>query len=135
MQTLITRILFLATAAISLAACDQWPGLGDGDAGFAAGGDHVEDTSGNLGSSCGTSVTCQLGYNCLTQASSGYCSKTCSSDTDCGYGGSCQQVQAWGGMVCLKTCMSDQSCRPGYSCQTAGTAQVCYVGTSQTDGG
>jgi hypothetical protein len=115
-----------------LLSCDSWPGL-NGNGGFAAGATQVDDTTGDLGSACGSSVTCQSGLTCATAAPNGYCTKNCSTDSDCG-NGSCLPIYAWGGMICLKTCTSDQLCRPSYSCQTTGTASVCFTAAAK-DGG
>jgi hypothetical protein len=124
----------LATmTSLSVAGCDDWPGVSK-DSGVAGGGRRIADTSGAIGSSCGSSVTCNSGLICVTRAPDGLCSKSCSSDGDC-QGGSCQLVTAWGGLLCLKTCVSDQMCREGYSCVSTGTANVCAQAVAQPDAG
>jgi hypothetical protein len=109
-------------------ACDGWPGVG-GDGGLTPGVSHMDDKSGNLGSSCGTDVKCNLPLLCLTTAPSGLCTKQCSSDADCqASGASC--VSAFGGLICVKNCVSDQMCREGYSCGSTGSASVCLKETT-----
>jgi hypothetical protein len=120
-----------ALASLLVFGCENWPGVSK-DSGFAGVGTRVADTSGAIGSSCGTSVRCNTGLTCVTRAPDGLCTKNCMSDADCG-GGSCQLVSAWGGLICLKTCVSDQMCREGYSCVSAGTANVCAQGVTQPD--
>lgn len=114
-------LLLPAVLLVAFIACDEWPGLGDGDGGPPA-ASRMEDNSGRLGSSCGSTVTCNQGLTCLTTAPGGLCTKLCASDADCS-GGSC--LMAWGGLYCFTTCSSDLMCRSSYSCLSTGMAYVC----------
>jgi hypothetical protein len=116
-------------AMVAAASCSPWPGLQNSDAGFS-GGTRVADRSGDIGSECGTDVTCAAGLTCLTTAPSGLCTKACASDKDCG-DSSCQV--AFGGLFCLPTCASDQQCRDQYACLTDGTVSVCAPASLEPD--
>lgn len=120
---------------LSVAACDDWPGVGDGDGGVTGGAARAEDTSGLLGSSCNATTLCRGTLSCVAQAPGGLCTKACSTDDDCDQVGSCQYVPDWGGTICLKLCTSDEVCRPQYSCQFTGAANVCFEAPSTADGG
>ena len=126
---MVTRARALAVMVVGLltaVSCDHWPGVGDSDGGPPAAGSQLEDTTGLLGSSCGSTVSCRGDLTCVTTAPGGLCTKACQSDADCDLVGSCQYVQNWGGQICLKSCSSDQSCRPQYSCQATTTGNVCF---------
>ena len=116
---------------VSLAGCSDWPGVSK-NSGVASAEARIADTSGAIGSSCGSSVKCNSGLICVTQAPDGLCTKSCSSDADC-QGASCQLAPAWGGRICMKTCVSDQMCREGYSCVPSGSANVCAQAIARPD--
>jgi hypothetical protein len=71
---------------------------------------------------------------CLTEDAAGwpggYCSATCSSDTDCGVDGICQDG------ACVLSCASNADCRAGYTCQNffASGPQVCAPATGGKPG-
>jgi hypothetical protein len=125
----------VTVALLAATSCDDWPGISDGGA-PPAGGTQLEDASGRLGSSCGSSVACLGDLTCVTTAPGGLCTKSCTTDADCEQVGSCQYVPEWGGPICLKVCQGDAFCRPQYSCQFAGSASVCFQATAVAgDGG
>ncbi len=117
-------LLLPVTLLLAFIACDEWPGVGDGDGGTSVpgGGTRIENNSGGLGSSCSTSAPCQTGLVCLTQMPNGMCTRPCTTESDCS-GASCQVV--YGGMFCIPTCTSDLVCRSSYSCLSTGTATLC----------
>ena len=110
-----------------LAACSNWPGLGgNNDGGLSTGaGSRIEDTSGRLGSACGSGVSCYPGLTCDPSEPGGLCTRACSTDADCG-GAVCVVTDA--GLACFKTCLDDRSCRSSYSCQSNGMASYCGPG-------
>lgn len=66
-------------------------------------------------------------------APGGYCTSTCSLDSECGEGGVCVSRGPKGGM-CLKTCLERSDCRDGYGCEPHGRdlnfeARVCVPRT------
>lgn len=86
--------------------------------------------AGGAGDPCQTNADCSSG-TCLTQAGSGwaggYCTKTCTSDTDCSAGSRCVASSS-GPSMCLRTCSSSGDCRgAGYACVNpdGGTTSVC----------
>ncbi len=117
-------LLVVLVSVLAAASCSDWPGSIDG--GAPASSSQLEDVSGLLGSSCGSSVSCLGGLTCVTVAPAGLCTKPCASDADCQQVGSCQWVPDWGGQICLKRCTSDVSCRPEYSCQVTVSGSVCF---------
>jgi hypothetical protein len=86
--------------------------------------------SGQIGAPCRTDGQCTLGKapKCWTNnilgdpgnlpTAGGYCTSTCTSDTDCGGYGHCLSVQAGAPKYCLRTCYLPNTCRPneGYAC-------------------
>lgn len=122
-----TIIVFVTSALGLVSGCSNWPGV-TSDSTPTGGAYQLEDTSGAIGSSCGSSTTCSQTLTCVSQAPRGLCTKDCNSNDDCN-GGVCVVYPAWGFLVCLKPCDSDQVCRPGYSCQTTGTDNICAPGS------
>ena len=118
------KLCMVVLGATLAGACSPWPGVGD--QGFSAGASRIADTSGNIGSECGSSVTCVYGLTCLKNFPSGMCTKTCASTADCSKG-SCQLINA--ALLCLPTCFTDQMCREGYVCVPNGDVSVCVPGT------
>ncbi|RYE85489.1 MAG: hypothetical protein EOO75_16930 [Myxococcales bacterium] len=129
-RLVVTSVASLGLAAsLLLAACDHWPGFGgEGGTSGVGGTTRLEDTSGRLGSSCGS---CQGGLTCVTGFPNGVCSKGCQSSSDC-QGGLC--VLSGYDLLCLPRCLSDTSCRPGYRCASADEGSVCAPGGSSTGG-
>ena len=125
---LVSGALLALGASLALPACDSWPGLngegynGGGSATAGGGTGRLEDTSGRLGSSCGT---CQSGLSCVGSFPGGLCTRSCQSSADCA-GGLC--VLYGYDLVCMPTCTSDITCRPGYQCSQADEGQVCSPG-------
>jgi hypothetical protein len=97
-------------------------------------------TGGGIGAACGT---CDSGLTCITSAPGGYCTKACASNSDCGQGAYCCQLQDEQGQkqtLCLDACNSNTDCRAGYTCQGDPGATVCFPGgssgtTTTTPGG
>jgi hypothetical protein len=106
-------------------ACSPWPGIGNGEQGLS-GASRISDTSGNIGSECGSAVTCATGLTCVKSFPNGMCTKNCASNKDCTKG-VCQYYS--GSLLCLPTCYSDQMCRDGYVCTPNGEVSVCVPGT------
>jgi hypothetical protein len=106
------------------AACQNWPGVGDGGApnGGTVG---VENTSGGLGSSCSSTVSCNAPFACDASRPNGFCTRGCQSDADCN-GGTCDLTA----LTCAVLCTTDRSCRPEYTCQSNGTSSVCAPGST-----
>ncbi|MCX5898395.1 MAG: Ig-like domain-containing protein, partial [Proteobacteria bacterium] len=74
-------------------------------------------TGGGIGAACGT---CDPGLSCITSAPGGYCTKSCASNSDCGQGAYCYQLQDEQGQkqaLCLDACSANTDCRAGYTCQ------------------
>lgn len=104
-----------------------------------------------IGDPCMLSTECADGL-CLTALfDNGYCSKTCTSDSDCAFGSNCSRNPAGGPNVCLKRCSTagtTTGCRPSYVCDKAGTSLLgvpvcfpactspssCGAGANQCDG-
>lgn len=129
-----TAIAIASILAALNSSCSGWPGVSS-DSTPPAGGSQLDDTTGAIGSSCGTEVSCQPGLTCASQAPGGLCTKACSSNDDCS-GGVCVWYPQLGGLICFKACVSDQVCRPDYSCQTTGSDDLCAPGSAAgVDGG
>lgn len=73
-----------------------------------------------IGDGCTSYRDCADGLACFTGPSipGGYCTRSCSSDTDCGAGGFCYRFPTGG--LCGEACTTDDQCRrsEGYVCQT-----------------
>jgi hypothetical protein len=85
---------------------------------------------GGVGSACGA---CDPGLTCITDAPGGYCTRSCSSNSDCGQDAYCYQVQDEQGQMiglCLAACSTNTDCRDGYTCQGDQGATVCFPGGS-----
>ncbi|MFO0575945.1 MAG: hypothetical protein U1A78_18250 [Polyangia bacterium] len=93
---------------------------------------------GAIGAPCTDDTQCSAGpmpkcwkSNVLNNTSNpatpgGYCSSSCTSDSQCGSGGRCVDFGP-GGKNCLAGCSSATACRkPGYACRFYETAGVCY---------
>ena len=135
-----TIIMKLALPIVALVAvlpvagaCSNWPGSSSNDTPLG-GAYQIDDTSGALGSSCGSTTACNTGLTCVTTAPGGVCTKVCQSNSDCN-GGICVWYPPWGGLVCFRSCVSDQLCRPLYRCQSTGTDSVCAPGAAGADAG
>lgn len=97
-------------------------------------------TGGGIGAACGT---CAPGLTCITSSPGGYCTKSCASNSDCGQGAYCYQLQDEQGQkqaLCLDACSANTDCRAGYTCQGDPGATVCFPGgssgtTTTTPGG
>jgi len=92
----------------------------------------ISEGGGGIGEACGT---CAPGLTCITSAPGGYCTKSCSSNSDCGQGAYCYQVQAEQGQnqaLCLDACSANTDCRAGYTCQGDPGATVCFPGGSSS---
>ncbi len=101
-------------------------GLATGGGTTSAGGSAAGGTALlSIGDPCILSTECADGL-CLTALfDNGYCSKNCTSDTDCAFGSNCSRNPAGGGNVCLKRCTTagtTTGCRPSYVCDKAGTS-------------
>jgi len=82
-----------------------------------------EVVDGTVGSSCGA---CAAGLACLSDGvPNGYCTRTCTVQSDCGAAGACILVST--AAICYRMCQTDDDCRPGYACYYAGTVSVCDV--------
>jgi hypothetical protein len=90
--------------------------------GGSGSGQALED--GTVGASCGS---CDATFSCVSDVPSGYCSKECSSDKECGEAGACIQTATVA--ACFRICESNADCRPKYACVSAGTVSVCDVAT------
>jgi hypothetical protein len=87
-------------------------------------------TGGGIGAACGV---CAPGLTCITDAPGGYCTKTCSRNSDCGQAAFCYQIQDEQGQpqaLCLAACSTNADCRAGYTCQGDPGATVCFPGGS-----
>ena len=91
----------------------------------------------SVGSPCTTEAQCPSGFACGASSAgwpSGYCSRACTQNSDCGSNGTCVNLGDETSPVlrCLRNCtpsglMGD--CRPGYICialQGAGAAGGCF---------
>ncbi|MEO0813349.1 MAG: hypothetical protein AAFY60_10835, partial [Myxococcota bacterium] len=82
-----------------------------------------------LGEACRSTVNCEPGLSCLSEAeypafTGGYCSATpCDSQSACGAGGVCANV--FGRSFCLESCTQTAECRVGYECIETGTGRAC----------
>lgn len=123
------------SALVLVPACDSWPGLGGAggsDASFASGGTQIDDSTGDVGSSCGaTAAACQTGLTCDTSYPNGLCTKTCASSADC-LGGVCVIQTSF---QCFKACTTSATCRTGYSCQDLGFGPACLPGDAPSGAG
>ena len=129
---MVSGALLALAAAVTLPACDHWPGLVDGapiaGAGTSLGGpSQLEDSSGRLGSSCGS---CQTGLTCSSGYPNGLCTRECQSSADCSGGVCVLEVYP---LVCMTSCVSDATCRPGYHCETVSGGSVCVPGSAASD--
>ena len=89
-----------------------------------------------LGGACTADVNCTAGTKpvCFRKTlfnasgklatAGGYCSSMCSTDSDCGDGGTCYD-QGASGKWCFAMCKAAADCRQGYACFFAGTDH-CY---------
>jgi len=118
------KIRMAAIGVMLFGACSPWPGIGDGEQGLS-GASRISDPSGNIGSECGSAVTCLTGLTCVKTFPGGMCSKSCGSTKDCTKV-VCQYYS--GSLLCLPTCYSDQMCRDGYTCVPNGEVSVCIPG-------
>ncbi len=87
-------------------------------------------TGGGIGAACGV---CAPGLTCITDAPGGYCTKSCATNSDCGQGAYCYQVQDEQGQtqaLCFDACSANTDCRAGYTCQGDPGATVCFPGGS-----
>ena len=92
-------------------------------------------TSGFVGTSCTGSTACLQGADprCLSNNRgfpSGYCSSTCSTDSDCGLNSVCvagmeYQTDTAPLRLCAQTCASNSDCRTGYNCVQAQSKSFC----------
>ncbi|MBI5532373.1 MAG: hypothetical protein HY898_06645 [Deltaproteobacteria bacterium] len=115
---------FAPLLVLLVAACDHWPGVG-GDGGLTPGSYHMEDNSGNIGSACSDSKSCNLPIICVKTAPNGLCTKACTTDSDCAAAGASCVNAFSSGFICVKNCQSDQMCREGYACLSGGSSMVC----------
>ena len=76
------------------------------------------DSQCTLGTAPKCWVTNVLGDPGNLPTTGGYCTSTCTSDTDCGGYGHCLSVLAGAPKYCLRTCYVANTCRPndGYAC-------------------
>jgi len=135
-------LLLLAACTVPAGGTSLLPD-GGGDV-FDIAGVDFSIAPGSIGSSCQASTDCTAGTapvcwrsNILDSPGNlptpgGYCSSTCTSDTDCGSTGSCQAVLAGSSKYCLRKCITANTCRntEGYACfiLTAHTG-YCYPAT------
>lgn len=126
-----------------------FPSAGGGTAGGAtAGGAAGGSSGGTAGGSAGGSALLSIGDPCslpsecaapgvgrqalclIAGFDQGYCSASCTSDTDCPFGSHCGRNPAGGGQVCLKRCMNPgttgtgSGCRASYVCDRGGTSLI-----------
>lgn len=95
--------------------------------------------SSDIGTSCTSSADCEGGY-CITEDmgfAGGYCTMGCATDTDCGEGGACIQIDATTSF-CFDRCdpaAATRDCRAGYGCASSlEIPSVCLPGcTDDTD--
>jgi hypothetical protein len=86
-----------------------------------------------VGDPCTTAADCGNAL-CINREHTpgGYCSRQCTSDTDCPSGTTCVQDGAANGVnACFRVCAAEQDCRRGYVCTAARVSgrQIC-VGPS-----
>ncbi len=93
--------------------------------------------AGAIGSPCKATTDCHDGTApvCWTKTlfntsgylgvRNGYCSSTCTTDTDCGSMGTCTDFGTQG-KFCLANCTAATDCRTGYACFNGNPSNTCF---------
>ncbi len=121
-------------------------GTAGGTGGGTAGGGGGTTGPQPVGGPCTSSGSCQIGLTCKTVTQrgdvtypGGYCSKPCTTQTDCGLGNDCvggaqSTLQFYGEAngFCVAECPNAQTqstCRQGYTCDfaPAGQTGICWL--------
>lgn len=103
--------------------CDAAPDpLPNGVVGDACADD--ADCGGAAGS-CATNLPASGSFGQRVMAPGGYCSLSCSQQSDCGRGGLCiGGVGGFGAGTCFAACAIDDDCRDGYLCEPRGAGMT-----------
>lgn len=101
-----------------------------------ASGTCAASSSGGLCAPCASAATCTAGYCLRYPDGNGYCSTSCTTDADCGAGGTCfavsgigsQCVRAAGCAGASAGCTTDSACASGQRCDVASGTCVSSSG-------
>lgn len=74
---------------------------------------------GGVGGTCDSDDSCQSALGCETRIPGGYCTKGCTSSTQCPGKSACVRIKFNDGTAflrCLRTCFTTDDCRDGFYC-------------------